>query len=235
MARFIGKRMRANRKIASREALDVTAAISTLKKFKAPKFDQTVNVCVLLGLDTAGEQSVRGAVALPRGIGKTKRVVAFCPIDVAPRALEAGAVKAGGEDLVAEIEKGWMDFDVAVASPDMMRVVSRLGKVLGPKGLMPSPKAGTVTNNVPEAVKEFSAGKVEYRSDKSGNVHAVIGKMSFPDQALVENLEHFIRALEKTRPGNAKGQYVRQVVVSGSMTPAVRVKYTPAAMGASAE
>jgi large subunit ribosomal protein L1 len=235
MARFIGKRMRANRKEAPKESLEAPAAISTLKKFKGPKFDQTVNVCVLLGLDTSSEQSVRGSVALPRGIGKTKRVIAFCPSDVAPRALQAGAVKAGGEDLVAEIEKGWMDFDVAVASPDMMRVVSRLGKVLGPKGLMPSPKAGTVTANVPEAVKEYSAGKVEYRSDKSGNVHAVIGKMSFPDQALVENLEHFVRALEKTRPSSAKGQYVRKVVVSGAMTPAVQVKYTPASAGASAE
>jgi large subunit ribosomal protein L1 len=119
-------------------------------------------------------------------------------------------VKAGGEELVAEIEKGWMDFDVAIASPDMMRVVSKLGKVLGPKGLMPSPKAGTVTTNVPEAVKEYSAGKVEYRTDQFGNVHAVIGKMSFAAGDLVENLEHFIKAIEKVRPSTAKGSTSRR-------------------------
>lgn len=227
MARFIGKRMKANLKDAPKDWMEAPAAISALKKFKAPKFDQTVNVCILLGLDTSSEQSIRGSVALPKGIGKTKRVIAFCQSDVAPKAMEAGAVKAGGEELVAEVEKGWLDFDVAVASPDMMRIVSRLGKVLGPKGLMPSPKAGTVTTNVPEAVKEYSAGKVEYRSDKAGNVHAVIGKMSFPEQSLVENLEHFIHAIEKARPSNAKGQFVRKIVVSGAMSPSVQVKYSP--------
>jgi large subunit ribosomal protein L1 len=144
---------------------------------------------------------------------------------VAPKALEVGAIKAGGEELVAEIEKGWMDFDVAIASPDMMRVVSKLGKVLGPKGLMPSPKAGTVTTNVPEAVKEYSAGKVEYRTDKAGNVHAVIGKMSFADDALIENLNFFITAMEKARPSTVKGVYIKKITVSGSMTPGVQVKY----------
>jgi large subunit ribosomal protein L1 len=135
----------------------------------------------VLGIDPKqADQAIRGSVSLPNGIGVKKKVIAFCREDVAKLAKEAGAVEAGGEDLVQKIEGGWMDFDVAVATPDMMRVVSRLGKVLGPKGLMPSPKAGTVTPDVPTAVKEYSAGKVEYRNDAGGNVHAVLGKMSFP-------------------------------------------------------
>jgi large subunit ribosomal protein L1 len=155
-------------------------------------------------------------------------VVAFCQSDVAKKALEAGAVKAGGEELVSEIEKGWMDFDVAVASPDMMRVVSKLGKVLGPKGLMPSPKAGTVTTNVEQAVKEYSAGKVEYRADAGGNVHAIIGKMSFPAENLAANLDYFINAIEKARPSTVKGLYIKKITISGVMTPGVPVKYVHA-------
>jgi large subunit ribosomal protein L1 len=223
------KRAKANAAIKPAGPVSPAEAVATLKKFKAPKFDQTVNVCMHLNLDTKqADQALRGALSLPKGIGKTKRVVAFCQSDVAPKALEAGAVKAGGEDLVSEIEKGWMDFDVAIASPDMMRVVSKLGKVLGPKGLMPSPKAGTVTPDVARAVKEYSAGKVEYRADKDGNVHAVIGKMSFPEAALAENLEYFIHAMEKTRPSTVKGHYVKRVTVSGAMTPGVGVKFVSA-------
>lgn len=225
----ISKRRKANQAIAPKEEVLPPEAVAALKKFKAPKFDQTVNVCMHLNLDPAqSDQNLRGAISLPKGIGKSKRVIAFCQSDVAPRALEAGAVKAGGEDLVQEIEKGWMDFDVAVASPDMMRVVSKLGKVLGPKGLMPSPKAGTVTPQIPEAVKEYSAGKVEYRADKGGNVHAVIGKMSFPEQSLVENLEFFIHAIEKSRPATVKGIYIKKITVSGVMTPGVQIKHVAA-------
>ncbi|MFO0859280.1 MAG: 50S ribosomal protein L1 [Phycisphaerales bacterium] len=226
---YVSKRTKNNDKLRVKDAVEAAAAIAALKKFKATKFDQTVNVCFHLGIDTAqADQALRGSLSLPKGIGKTKRVIAFCQSDVAPKALANGAVKAGGDELVAEIEKGWMDFDVAIASPDMMRVVSKLGKVLGPKGLMPSPKAGTVTTNVPEAVKEYSAGKVEYRADKGGNVHAVIGKMSFKDGDLVENLEHFIRAIEKVRPATAKGVYIKKITVSGVMTPGVQVKYVNA-------
>lgn len=227
MSKRINKRAKANATLVPGGAVENSReAVSALKKFKAPKFDQTVNVCMHLGVDPAqADQNLRGAISLPRGIGKSKRVVAFCQSDVAPKAVEAGAVKAGGEDLVAEIEKGWMDFDVAVASPDMMRVVSKLGKVLGPKGLMPSPKAGTVTTNIPQAVKEYSAGKVEYRADKGGNVHAVIGKMSFADDALAENLDFFIGAIEKARPPTVKGTYIKRITVSGAMTPGVQVKY----------
>jgi len=225
----ITKRAKANEALKPNDALAAAEAVAALKKFKAPKFDQTVNVCMHLGIDTAqADQALRGALSLPKGIGKTKRVVAFCQSDVAPKALAAGAIKAGAEELVAEIEKGWMDFDVAIASPDMMRVVSKLGKVLGPKGLMPSPKAGTVATNVPEAVKEYSAGKVEYRADKGGNVHAVIGKMSFPEGDLVANLEHFIHAIEKVRPATAKGQYIKKITISGAMTPGVQIKYVQA-------
>ncbi|MCC6425872.1 MAG: 50S ribosomal protein L1 [Phycisphaerales bacterium] len=227
MPKRITKRAKANSALQPASIMPPAEAVAALKKYKGPKFDQTVNICMHLGVDPAlADQSLRGSISLPKGIGKTKRVVAFCQSDVAPQALANGAVKAGAEELVAEIEKGWMEFDVAVASPDMMRIVSKLGKVLGPKGLMPSPKAGTVTTNVAQAVKEYSAGKVEYRTDKSGNVHAVIGKMSFPDGDLIANLEYFVAALEKARPSTAKGQYVKKIVVSGAMTPSVQVKYT---------
>jgi large subunit ribosomal protein L1 len=224
------KRHRANLELKPKGEVAPPEAIATVKKFKGPKFDSTVNLVMNLGIDPAhADQAMRGSISLPHGIGKTKRVIAFCQSDVAPRALEAGAIKAGGEDLVAEIEKGWMDFDVAVASPDMMRVISKLGKVLGPKGLMPSPKAGTVTPNVPEAVKEYAAGKVEYRADKSGNIHGVIGKMSFAEQALVENLEHFVKSIEKAKPATAKGQFIKRITISGAMTPGVDVKHVSAA------
>lgn len=201
------------------------SAIMTLKKYGGPKFDQTVEVVFSLGIDPKqADQAIRGSIALPKGIGKTKRVVAFCTPDQVEAAKEAGAMKAGGEDLVAEIEKGWMDFDVAVASPDMMRVIAKLGRVLGPKGLMPSPKAGTVTKDIPQAVQEYSAGKVEYRNDKGGNVHAPIGKMSFPEGDLLANLEHFIKTIEGLRPSSVKGAFIKKIAVSGTMTPSVLVE-----------
>ncbi|MGD9692714.1 MAG: 50S ribosomal protein L1 [Phycisphaerales bacterium] len=224
----LARRMRENVQKAPQEPLPAPEAVAAVKKFKAPKFDQTVNVVMHLGIDVKqADQSIRGSIALPKGIGKSKRVVAFCAVDKARLAMEAGAVKAGGEELVAEIEKGWMDFDVAVATPDMMRVVSKLGKVLGPKGLMPSPKAGTVTPDVATAVKEYSAGKLEYRNDKGGNVHGVIGKMSFSEGDLAENLTHFIHAIERSKPSSVKGVYIKRIVISGCMTPGVQVKYSP--------
>lgn len=226
---YTTKRTKNNNPLRVKDPVEPAAAIAALKKFKPTKFDQTVNVCFHLGIDTAqADQALRGSLSLPKGIGKTKKVIAFCQSDVAKDAMANGALKAGGEELVAEIEKGWMDFDVAIASPDMMRVVSKLGKVLGPKGLMPSPKAGTVTTNVPQAVKEYSAGKVEYRSDKGGNIHAVIGKMSFPDADLAANLEFFIHAIEKARPATAKGQYIKRITISGAMSPGVQIKHVSA-------
>ena len=227
MAKKRNKRGKANDALIPAASMPPAEAIATLTKFKGPKFDQTVEIVMFLGLDTRqADQNLRGSVSLPKGIGKAKRVVAFCQSDVAQDALAAGAVKAGGEELVNEIAAGWMDFDVAVASPDMMRVASKLGKVLGPKGLMPSPKNGTVTPRVAEAVKEFAAGKVEYRADKSGNIHAVIGKMSFPDADLLENLEHFVGTIEKAKPATVKGVYIKKISVSGTMTPGVQIAHS---------
>lgn len=226
---FGSKRHRANLEVQPKNECTAPEAVAALKKFKGVKFDQTINVVMHLGIDTKqADQALRGSISLPNGIGKSKRVVAFCQSDVTAKALAAGAVKAGGEELVQEIEKGWMDFDVAVASPDMMRVISKLGKVLGPKGLMPSPKAGTVTPNVADAVKEYSAGKVEYRADTGGNIHAVIGKFSFSEKSLVENLEHFIKAIEKIKPPTAKGQYVKKITIAGAMTPGIQIKHVAA-------
>lgn len=222
----VSKRQWENLQLKPSGALDPKPAVEALKKFKAPKFDQSVHIVMHLAIDPKqADQGIRGAVAMPKGIGKSKRVIAFCGPDQTKEALAAGAVKAGGEELVDEVDKGFFDFDVAVASPDMMRVVSKLGRVLGPKGLMPSPKAGTVTPQVAQAVKEYSAGKVEYRNDKGGNVQAAIGKMSFPVDDLVANLTHFIATIEKTRPSSVKGNYVKRIVISGAMTPGVEVAH----------
>ncbi|MFM7133252.1 MAG: 50S ribosomal protein L1 [Planctomycetota bacterium] len=220
----ISKRRKANLAAATESALSPAEAIAALRKFKNPKFDQTVNIVLHLGIDPKqADQALRGSIGLPHGTGKTARVVCFCNSDKAAAAKAAGAVEAGADDLVAKIEGGWMDFDVAVASPDMMRVVSRLGKVLGPKGLMPSPKAGTVAPDVIGAVKEYANGKQEYRNDDGGNVHGVIGKMSFPDSKLVENLEAFVANINKVKPASAKGQYIKKCVVAGCMTPGVQI------------
>jgi large subunit ribosomal protein L1 len=199
-------------------------AVKALKSFKGPRFDQTVEVCVHLGIDPRqADQQLRGSISMPKGVGKTARVVCFCSEDAAPEAKTAGAIEAGGDDLIKKIEGGWMEFDVAVASPEMMRTVSKLGRVLGPKGLMPSPKAGTVTKDVVTAVKEYAAGKLEYRNDDGGNIHCVLGKMSFADQDLIDNFEHFMGVIQKFRPSSAKGQYVKKCVISGTMTPSVQV------------
>jgi large subunit ribosomal protein L1 len=223
------KRARANAEVAPTEALAMADAVVAVKKFKPTKFDQSVECVVHLGIDPKqADQMVRGSVALPKGIGKTKRVIAFCQGDNIKKALAAGAMKAGGDELVTEVEGGFMDFDVAIATPDMMRVVSKLGRVLGPKGLMPSPKAGTVTGDVEKAVAEYAAGKIEYRNDKGGNIHAVIGKLSFTEGDLLVNLEHFVQEIERVRPRAVKGTYVKKVVICGSMTPGVQIKYQAA-------
>jgi large subunit ribosomal protein L1 len=225
------KRAKANSEIAEKHGgpQSMPDAIKVLKSFKGPKFDQSVEVCVHLGIDPRqADQQLRGSISMPKGVGKTARVICFCADDKVEAAKSAGAVEAGGQELVEKIEKGWMEFDVAVASPDMMRVISKLGRVLGPKGLMPSPKAGTVTQDVVGAVKEYGAGKVEYRADKSGNVHAVVGKMSFSEGDLVENLNHFIGTIEKAKPSAVRGTYVKKITVSGTMTPGVRVHYAAA-------
>lgn len=220
----LNKRARANAELIPAEALPLKEAVAALKKFKGPKFDQTVEVCFTLGIDpTQADQLVRGAVALPHGVGKSKRVVAFCSSDDAAAAKEAGAVEAGADDLVKKVSDGWMDFDVAVASPDMMKIVSRLGRQLGPRGLMPTPKAGTVTTDIIKAVREYSAGKVEYRNDKGGNVQAAVGRMSFSDDHLSENIEFIIQTIQKAKPSATKGVFVKKITISGTMTPGVRV------------
>jgi large subunit ribosomal protein L1 len=218
------KRAKENAKLVPSAPLEANEAFAALKKFIPTKFDQAVEVCMHLGVDVKhADQMVRGSVSLPKGIGKAKRVIAFCQSDQVAAAKEAGAVEAGGEELMQKVNGGWFDFDVAVASPDMMRVISKLGRVLGPKGLMPSPKNGTVTPKVAEAVGEFAAGKVEYRADKGGNVHAVIGRMSFTEGDLLENYTHFINTIEKARPSSVKGEYVKRITISGTMTPGVQV------------
>lgn len=218
------RRHRENVKSRPDKALPMAQAVAALKKFKPTKFDQTVDVVVVLGIDTKqADQSIRGSISMPKGIGKAKRVIAFCGPENEKAALEAGAIKAGGEELAKEVEKGWMDFDVAIATPDMMRVISRLGRVLGPKGLMPSPKSGTVTPDVAKAVKEYSAGKVEYRNDKGGNVQAPIGKMSFSESDLLANLQHFVRSIAAAKPSSVKGTYIKKIAISGSMTPSVHI------------
>lgn len=221
------KRTNANLEKVSQEPVEAATAMSAVKRFEGTKFDQSVDVVFNLGIDTKhADQLVRGSVSLPKGIGKTKRVIAFCTSEHVKDAKAAGAVEAGGEELVQKIEKGWFDFDVAVASPDMMRVISKLGRTLGPKGLMPSPKAGTVTKDVVEAVKEYSAGKVEYRADKGGNVHATIGKMSFPEGDLLANYEHLLKTIEGAKPATVKSTYIKGISVSGTMTPGIRIKYS---------
>jgi len=220
----LSKRRKANLAAANTNVLSPAEAVAALRKFKTPKFDQTVNVCMHLGIDPKqADQLIRGSIGLPHGTGKTSRVVCFCQSDKVAAAKAAGAVEAGSDDLVAKIEGGWMDFDVAVASPDMMRVVSKLGKVLGPKGLMPSPKAGTVAPDVIGAVKEYANGKQEFRNDDGGNVHGIIGKLSFADAKLVENLEAFIANIQKAKPASAKGTYVKKCTIAACMSPGVQV------------
>jgi large subunit ribosomal protein L1 len=204
-------------------ALAVDAGVDLLKQFAPTKFDQSVELIFSLGIDAKqADQMIRGSLSLPHGIGKAKKVVAFCPDHLAASATAAGAIRAGGQELVAAIEKeNFTDFDVAIATPDMMRFVGRLGKVLGPKGLMPSPKAGTVTADIATAVKEYAAGKVEFRNDTGGNVHSVVGKVSFDKQHLVDNIEAMINQIRKMKPMTSKGAFFKKVVLKGSMTPAV--------------
>jgi len=205
------------------EPVALEQAVDAVKQFPPTKFDQSVELIFSLGIDAKqADQAVRSSISLPHGIGKSKRVVAFCPEHLQAAATAAGAVRAGGQELVQDIEKtNFTDFDVAIATPDMMRFVGRLGKVLGPKGLMPSPKAGTVTPDIANAVKEYAAGKVEFRNDAGGNVHSVIGKLSFDNNKLVDNANAMINAVRRLKPQTSKGAYFKKVVLKATMTPAV--------------
>ena len=220
-----GKKYVDSAKLIDRAALyDVAEALDIAVKTGKAKFDETVEVHVKLGVDSRhADQQVRGAVVLPHGTGKKLRVLVFAKEDKHQAALDAGADYVGGDDLVAKINGGWMDFDVVIASPDMMGLVGRLGKVLGPRGLMPNPKAGTVTPDVAKAVTDAKAGKIEYRLDKTNIIHCPIGKVSFGPEKLQENFEALMGAVIKAKPAAAKGQYVRSCVIASTMGPGIKV------------
>ncbi|AQQ10309.1 50S ribosomal protein L1 [Sedimentisphaera cyanobacteriorum] len=210
---------------APKQPLSVKDAVEVLKGFSATKFDQSVDVVMHLGIDPRqSDQLIRGSLSLPNGIGKTKKVIAFCEDTEAEEAKSAGAVDAGGDELVEKVSGGWLDFDVAIASPKLMSKVGKLGRVLGPQGKMPSPKNGTVTPDVITAVKEFSAGKVEFRNDSGGNVHALVGKLSFNEKKLVENIKYFIDQIDKMKPESVKGTYIKKVCISSTMSPGVEIE-----------
>ena len=226
-----GKKYVESAKLVDRANLYTTKeALDLVEQTSKAKFDETVEVHVRLGVDSRhADQQVRGAVVLPNGTGKDVRVAVFAKGDLAKAAQEAGADFVGDADLVTKIQGGWMDFDVAIASPDMMGFVGRLGKVLGPRGLMPSPKAGTVTMDVAKAVTEAKAGKIEYRLDKSNIIHCPIGKVSFGTDKLMENFNALLDAVIKAKPEAAKGQYIKSCAVASTMGPGVRIN--PAKVG----
>jgi len=220
------------KKVENLGSVNVATAVKTLKglepslpaNIKPCKFDQTVQLAIRLGVDPKqADQMVRGSIVLPNGIGKSKRVLVFAQGNNADIARTAGAEHVGGKDLADKIKEGWTDFDVAVATPDMMGIVGPLGKVLGPRGLMPSPRAGTVTQDVANAVKEYKAGKVEFRCDAGGNVHCIVGKMSFSETQLIENVEALLKYINSVKPASSKGVYVRNISLSATMMPGITV------------
>lgn len=220
-----GKRYSADRKkVDSQKRYSLEEALNILEGFGKAKFDETVDVAIRLGIDPKQtDQSVRGACSLPHGIGRKVRVAVFAKGEKVQEALSAGADVAGSEDLVAKVEGGWFEFDKVIATPDMMGLVGKLGKVLGPRGLMPNPKLGTVTFDVAKAVTEQKAGKVEFRIDKASIVHAAIGKRSFGASKLKDNILAFIDAINKAKPPAAKGAYICSMAISATMTPGVRI------------
>ena len=224
-----GKRYVEATKLVDRSSLyDVEEAVSLVKKSASAKFDETVEAHVRLGVDGRhADQQVRGAVVLPHGTGKKVRVLVFAKGDKVAEAESAGAEFVGGEELVPKIQKeGWLDFDVVVATPDMMGVVGRLGRILGPKGLMPNPKAGTVTMDVTKAVNDIKAGKIEYRLDKTNIIHVPIGKASFTEEQLADNFHTLMGAINKAKPAAAKGQYLKSVVITSTMGPGIKLNTT---------
>ncbi len=204
--------------------LPVEQAVAVLKNYNNTKFDQSVDIVMHLGIDPKqADQLVRGSIVLPHGIGKTLRVIVFAKGDAAEQAKAAGADEVGSDELAKKIREGWTDFDACIAAPDMMGLVGPLGRVLGPRGLMPSPRAGTVTPDVAKTVREYKAGKVEFRNDAGGNVHAVVGKLSFDPAKLAENIQAFIHHVQTLKPHSVKGHYIKNISVSATMSPGVRV------------
>jgi large subunit ribosomal protein L1 len=220
-----GKRYQEVLKLVDKEkAYTPREAIELVKRTATAKFDETVEVALKLGVDARhADQQVRGTVVLPNGTGKEVRVLVFAKGEKAKEAEEAGADFVGAEDLAEKIQGGWLDFDAAVATPDMMSIVGRLGRILGPRGLMPNTKTGTVTFDVGKAVRDFKAGKVEYRTDKSAGVHVIIGKVSFTEEQLLENFKALMEAIVKARPAAAKGAYLRSVAMSATMGPGSKI------------
>jgi len=218
------KRYRALAEKVPAQPQELSKAVEIIKEFGGTKFDQSVEIHMRLGIDSKqADQLVRGSIVLPHGIGKTQRVVVFAKGDAAAAAEEAGADEVGQEDLAKKIRDGWTDFDVCIASPDMMGVVGPLGRVLGPRGLMPSPRAGTVTPDVANTVKEYKAGKVEFRNDSGGNVHAIVGRLSFDTGKLVENVAAFIDLVSSMKPMAIKGTYIKGISIAATMSPGVRI------------
>lgn len=219
-----GKRYRKDAEQVGKAPISLAEAVAKIKSFNTTKFDQTVVCAFWLGIDPKqSDQIVRGAISLPHGIGKQKKVIAFCGDSEIESAKQAGAIEAGCDELVSKIQGGWSDFDVAIASPKVMGKVGKLGRVLGPQGKMPSPKNGTVTPDVATAVKEFVAGKVEFKNDTGGNVHVVVGKVSFDAQKLTENIDAVIAHIKKIKPVSSKGTYIKKMSISAAMSPGVLV------------
>jgi len=220
-----GKKYRAARQAIEPDRLySLAEAVAELKKLVFAKFNESVELVVRLGVDPRhSDQMVRGTVSLPHGTGKTIRVIAFCGADKVDEAQAAGADLAGSGDLIEKIKGGWTDFDVAVAEKSLMREISPLGKILGPRGLMPSPKAGTVTDDISSAIREVKAGRIEFKCDKFGNVQVVVGKVSFAENDLVENIQTVMREIHRLRPASAKGKYVLKAFISSTMSPAFRL------------
>jgi large subunit ribosomal protein L1 len=229
MSRKPGKKYSAATKQLERKPYSVEQAVPLVQKLKFAKFDETVELHLRLGVDGKhADQMVRGTVVLPNGLGKSKKVLVIAAGDKQREAQEAGADIVGGEDMVAKIQsENWTDFDAVIATPDMMRSVGRLGKVLGPRGLMPNPKTGTVTVDVAQAVKEVKAGKVEFRLDKTNCIHCPVGKVSFTSDKLVENANTLLQAVVKAKPAAAKGKYVKSVTICSTMGPGVPLDVTP--------
>jgi large subunit ribosomal protein L1 len=222
--RKTGKKYAAARQQVPARPQSIEDAVPLMQKVKFAKFDETVEIAMRLGVDPKhADQMVRGTVVLPHGLGKTKRVLAIAGADKQKDAQAAGADIVGGEELVEKIQGGWVDFDAVVATPDMMRAVGKLGKVLGPRGLMPNPKTGTVTPDIAKAVKEIKAGKVEFRVDKTGIIHAPIGKVSFPSQNLIENAHALVDSVVRAKPPAAKGKFLRSVTMSSTMGPGIDI------------
>ena len=222
--RVRSKRYKNESQQLSKETASLAEAVEKVKSFKSAKFDQSIECVLLLGIDPKqADQLVRGSISLPNGIGKRKKVIAFCEDSDIEAAKKAGATEAGCDELIKKVSDGWMDFDVAVASPKVMGKVGKLGRVLGPQGKMPSPKNGTVTADVATAVAEFAAGKVEFKNDAGGNVHVVVGKQSFETEKLIENVEALVSHIKRIKPSAAKGTYIKKMCISATMSPGVIV------------